>query len=144
MTQQRYNDTERLISDMDQLQLTNETEVMIYREDRHHEEIVVDLGGQEEQFEELKTLIAFAAGNLCKMDRIAQEYNKDKQFADHYEVAYLRLDAPDTIRITYFGVCENTEFDVVFQVADGDLILRSFGTIKDIASDWYKTDAGYR
>ncbi|MDE6941013.1 MAG: hypothetical protein K2P40_08760 [Lachnospiraceae bacterium] len=59
MTQQRYNDTERLISDIDQLQLTNETEVMIYREDRHHEEIVVDLGGQEEQFEELKTLIAF-------------------------------------------------------------------------------------
>ncbi len=117
---------------------------MIYREDRHHEEIVVDLGGQEEQFEELKTLIAFAAGNLCKMDRIAQEYNKDKQFADHYEVAYLRLDTPDTIRITYFGVCENTEFDVVFQVADGDLILRSFGTIKDIASDWYKTDEGYR
>jgi len=47
-------------------------------------------------------------------------------------------------RITYFGVCENTEFDVVFQVADGDLILRSFGTIKDIASDWYKTDEGYR
>ncbi len=48
MTQQRYNDTERLISDIDQLQLTNETEVMIYREDRHHEEIVVDLGGQKE------------------------------------------------------------------------------------------------
>jgi hypothetical protein len=59
LTQQRYNDTERLISDIDQLQLTNETEVMIYREDRQHEEIVVDLGGQEEQFEELKTLIAF-------------------------------------------------------------------------------------
>ena len=52
MTQQRYNDTERLISDIDQLQLTNETEVMIYREDRQHEEIVVDLGGQKEQFEE--------------------------------------------------------------------------------------------
>ncbi len=48
-----------MISDIDQLQLTNETEVMIYREDRHHEEIVVDLGGQKEQFEELKTLIAF-------------------------------------------------------------------------------------
>ena len=32
---------------------------MIYREDRQHEEIVVDLGGQKEQFEELKTLIAF-------------------------------------------------------------------------------------
>ncbi len=48
MTQQRYNDTERLISDIDQLQLTNETEVMIYREDRQHEEIVVDLGGQKE------------------------------------------------------------------------------------------------
>lgn len=59
MTHQRYNDTERLISDIDQLQLTNETEVMIYREDRQHEEIVVDLGGQKEQFEELKTLIAF-------------------------------------------------------------------------------------
>ncbi len=48
-----------MISDIDQLQLTNETEVMIYREDRQHEEIVVDLGGQKEQFEELKTLIAF-------------------------------------------------------------------------------------
>lgn len=125
----RYNDDKRLITDKDKLQLTNETEVIIYREDAFHEDVVVDLQGQEGRFEELKAQILYAAANLCQMDCIAQEYDTDAQFADHYEVAYIRLDAPDTIRMTYFGVCENTEFDVVFLRTDKGLVLKSFGAV---------------
>lgn len=144
MAQERYRDKNRLITDMDQLQLTNKSEVIIYREDKYHEEIVVSLEGQADRFEELRASIAFAAANLCEMDCIVQEYDGDEQFAEHYEAAYLCLDAPDLIRITYFGACENTEFDVVFQLENNELVLKSFGSAKDIAPDWYRTDAGYR
>lgn len=137
MAHKRYNDENRLITDRNQLQLTNGTEVVIYREDAFHEDIVVELEGQADQFEELKPLIAFAAANLCEMDCVAQEYDGDEQFAEHYEAAYVCLDAPDRIRITYFGACENTEFDVVFQRENSDLVLKSFGMVKDIAPDWY-------
>jgi len=139
MAHRRYDDENRLITDRDQLQLTNGTEVVIYREDAFHEDIVVDLGGQADRFEELKPLIVFAAANLCEMDCVAQEYDGDGQFAEHYEAAYVSLDAPDRISITYFGVCENTEFDVVFQRVDNDLVLKSFGMAKDIAPEWYIT-----
>lgn len=142
MAYRRYNDENRLITDRDQLQLTNGTEVVIYSEDAFHEDIVVDLEGQADRFEELKPLIVFAAANLCEMDCVAQEYDGDEQFADHYEAAYVSLDAPDRIRITYFGACENTEFDVVFQRVNNDLVLKSFGMAKDIAPDWYIKGAG--
>ena len=144
MAHKRYNDEKRLITDRNQLQLTNGTEVVIYREDAFHEDIVVELEGQADQFEELKPLIAFAAANLCEMDCVAQEYDGDGQFAERYEAAYVCLDAPDRVRITYFGTCENTEFDVVFQRESNDLVLKSFGMAKDIASDRYRTGISNR
>lgn len=136
MIHERYNDKSKLIINANELQLTNGTEVMIYREDQWHDEIVVDLEGQEEKFEELKQLIIFVAENLCKMDCIAQKYDGDNQFADSYEIAYICLDAPDKIKLTYYGTIENTEFDVVFQHINGTLMLKSFGTVKDIQPDW--------
>lgn len=140
MIRERYNDKNRLIADADELQLTNEAEVMIYREDKWQDEIVVDLEGQPDKFEELKPFIVFAAENLCKMDYIAQkyEYNRDTGFADHFVVAYICLDTPDRIKLTYYGTVENTEFDVVFQYINGGFILRSFGMIKNIPPDWDK------
>lgn len=144
MAHKRYNDENRLITDRGQLQLTNGTEVVIYRGDAFHEDIVVDLEGQADRFEGLKPLIALAAANLCEMDCVAQEYDGDGQFAEHYEAAYVCLDAPDQIRITYFGACENTEFDVVFQRERNDLVLKSFGMAKDIASDRYRTGISNR
>lgn len=128
LVHERYNDKSYLIADANELRLSNESEVVIYRETECHDEIVVDLEGQEERFEELKTRIAFAAGNLCKMDSIAQEYDGTGRFADDFAAAYIRLDGEDVIIITYFGTYENTEFDVVFQYNGDRFVLKSFGT----------------
>ena len=67
MIHKRYNNKSKLIADANNLQLTNGTEVMIYREDQWHDDVVVDLEEQAEKFEELKPLIVFVAENLCKM-----------------------------------------------------------------------------
>lgn len=136
MVRERYNDKSKLITDTNELQLTNRAEVMIYREDLWQEEIVVELEGQTENFEELKPFIVFVAENLCKMDCIAQRFSQkhsaDEQFADSYIIAYISLDMPDRIKLTYYGTLENTCFDVVFQYTNNEFILKSFGTIKDI------------
>lgn len=138
MIQERYNDKSRLITNVGELQLTNGTEVMIYQEDQWHDDVVVDLGGQAETFEELKPLIIFAAKNLCKMDCIAQKYDGSDDFTEAFAAAYICLDMPDKIRLTYYGTTVNTAFDVVFQRADDELVLKSFGIVKDIPPDWEK------
>lgn len=127
MIRERYNDKRHLIADAEGLRLANATEVIIYREDQWYSEVVVDLEGQADKFDELKSFIALVAGNLCKMDCIAQKYDGNYKFTDCYEVAYIRLGAPDRIILTYYGIMENTEFDVVFQHINGEFILRSFG-----------------
>jgi len=134
----RYNNKSKLIADANNLQLTNGTEVMIYREDQWHDDVVVDLEEQAEKFEELKQLIVFVAENLCKMDCIAQKYDGDDKFAYGYAVAYVCIDMPDRIKLTYYGMTVNTEFDVVFQHINGEFILKSFGMVKDISPNWDK------
>ncbi|MDE7424768.1 MAG: hypothetical protein K2N51_13945 [Lachnospiraceae bacterium] len=132
MIHKRYNNKSKLITDTNKLQLTNETEVIIYREEQYYDEVVVDLEGQVDKFDELKPLIGFVAENLCKMDCIAQKYDGDDKFAENYAIAYVCLESPNTIKLTYFGTFVNTEFDVVFQYIKEDLVLKSFGTMKNI------------
>lgn len=136
MIHNRYNNKSKLITDVNEYQLTNETEVIIYYEEEYYDDIVVDLKGQVDKFDELKPFIGFVAENLSKMDCIAQKYDGDDKFAENYAIAYICLDAPDTIKLTYFGTFVNTEFDVVFQCLNGDLVLKSFGTVKNIPSNW--------
>lgn len=138
MIHNRYNNKSKLITNINEFQLTNETEVIIYREEQYYDEIVVDLERQVDKFDELKPFIGFVAENLSKMDCIAQKYDGDDKFAENYAIAYICLDAPDTIKLTYFGTFVNTEFDVVFQCLNGELVLKSFGTTKNIPSDWNK------
>lgn len=138
MIHERYNNKSQLITDPNSLQLTSGTEVVIYREDQWHDEVFVDLEEQAGQVEELKPLIVFVAENLCKMDCIAQKYSKDNKFAFGYVVAYVCIDMPDRVTLTYFGTLENTEFDVVFQHINSEFILKSFGTVKDIPPNWDK------
>ena len=141
MLQRRYNDKKNLITDRSELQLSSTEEVLIYREDEWHDEIVVDLEGRKEKFEELKPLIVFVAENLCEMDYIAQKYSAlcgDHEFVDGYVVAYVCLRDPDLISLTYYGTCENTQFDVVFQHSQDGLVLKSFGMVKEIDPDWDK------
>lgn len=138
---ERYADSLKLIVDVNELQLTKWGTVLVYRGDEQHDEIAVNLGEQEEKFEDLKPYLACIAKNLCKMDSIAQKYTAlhgNSSFADDYEAAYICLDASDKVRLGYYGINENTEFDVVFQHINGDFILKSFGMVKNIPSDWDK------
>lgn len=120
--------------------MTNDAEVVIYRESKWENEIVICLGDQADRFEELKPFIILTAENLCKMDYMAQkyEYDCDSSFADHFGIAYICLDALEKVILTYYGTIENTEFDVAFQYLNGMFILKSFGMVKDIPPDWDK------
>ena len=141
MIQKRYEDSTKLIVDANELELTGTAQVLVYREDKWYDEITVDLQGQEEKFEELKPLIVYAAQNLCKMDVIAQRYSAlhgDSKFVEGYKVAYICLGALEEISVYYYGMRENTEFEVIFQRVGDELLLKSFGMTKNIPPDWDK------
>ncbi len=124
MLHERYTDISKLITNMDELQLTNGNEVIVYHEDKWYTEVVVCLESQIEKFNELKAFIAFVAQNLSKMDIIVQEYSEDNAFAYHFQIGYLYLDMPNRIRLEYWGMVENTEFEVVFEYTDGEFVLK--------------------
>lgn len=139
MIQKRYTDKEKLIADPDELKLTDGTLVQIYQEDKWYGEVFVDLEDSADEFETLKPYIVSAAEKLCEMDTIVQRYSAsrgDSRFSDHYDVAYVCLDKPDGIRLTYYGTCVNTMFDVCFQCENNKLILKSCGLVKNIPPDW--------
>ncbi len=81
-------------------------------------------------------MIVFIAENLCKMDYIAQKYTRDNKFAYSYMVAYIYIEIPDRVKLTYYGTIQNTEFDVTFQHINSEFILKSFGMVKDIQPNW--------
>ena len=124
--------------DINELKLTEDAQVLIYYGDKQYDEVTIDLEGEESKFDELKPYIIFVAKNLCKMDCIAQKYSRDSEFAYRYEVAYIHLNVRDIISLRYYGMIENTEFDVVFQYVNGDFILKSFGMVKNIPLNWDK------
>lgn len=142
MTKKRYMDTTKLITNIDNLKLTDEGDVLIYCGDEWYIEVSVDLHGKEEQFEQLKPMIVYLAKNLCNIDMIAQKYSalddKDDEFVYNYEIAYIDISALDEISVTYYGMRVNTQFDVVFQCVDNQFLLKSFGTRKNIPLDWNK------
>lgn len=142
MIRSRYADRSKIITDEKKLQLTDETQVMIFRGDEIYSEVVVDLEERAAEFEKLKSLIVFIAGSLDEMDRIAQKYAEDSHFTEHYEAVIVYLDGHDRLRLEYWGMIENTVFDVIFQYnieeTENGLILKAFGMQKDIPPDWDK------
>lgn len=141
MIKKRYTDTAQLITNIDKLELTDAGEVLIYCGDKWYDEVTVNLEGEEEKFEELKPMIAHVAKNLWKIDLIAQRYDTlygDGKFFYSYEVAYICFSTLDEISVRYYGMQVNTEFDVVFQCANDEFRLKSFGMRKNIPPDWNK------
>lgn len=139
MVKKRYTDTAKLITNIDKLELTDAGEVLIYRGDKWYGEVTVNLEGKEEKFEELKPVIAYVAKNLCKIDLIAQRYDTlygDGKLVYSCEMAYICLNALDEIRVRYYGMQVNTEFDVVFQYVNDEFLLKSFGMRENIPIDW--------
>lgn len=141
MLKKRYADFDKLITDIDKLELTDEREVLIYHNDKFYDDVFVYLDDDKEDFEKLKPFIAFLAENLWKLDMIAQRYDdiyNNSNLAQSYEAAYIRLKAPNEVSIEYYGMRENTEFDVVFKHEEDKFILKSFGMRKNIPDDWDK------
>lgn len=141
MIQKRYADADKLITDIDKLELTDEREVLIYHNDKFYDDVSVILDDDKENFERIKPFIAFAAENLWKLDMIAQRYNdiyENGSFAQSYEAAYVTLKAPNEVSVGYYGMRENTEFDVVFRYEEDKFVLKSFGMRKNISADWDK------
>ena len=141
MLKKRYADFDKLITDIDELKLTNSEEVLIYHNDKFYDDVFVYLDGNKENFEKLKPYIAFLAENLWKLDMIAQKYDdiyNNSNLAQSYEAAYIMLKNPDEISVGYFGMRENTEFDAVFKCEEDKFILKSFGMRKNIPADWDK------
>ena len=59
MIRKRYVDTAKLITDIEKFELTGAGEILIYCGDKWYDEVTVNLEGQEEKFEELKSIIAY-------------------------------------------------------------------------------------
>ena len=131
----RYADIEKFVTDPDELQIANGSEVYISSEDNY--DIVVDLQGHTEDFEQLKPFISFVAKNICELDNIAQKFDnlhsKSSQFP--YVVAVVFVDNPYVI-LEYWGTEENTQFDVVLEHNNEKFFVKSFGTIQDIPENW--------
>lgn len=139
MIQTRYTDTTKLITDIEKLELTDTGEVLIYCGDKWYSEVTINLEGKEEKFEELKAAIVHVAKNLYKIDLIAQKYNAlygAGNFVYDYEAAYICFNTLDEISVRYYGMQENTEFDVVFQCVSDEFLLTSFGMRENISPDW--------
>ncbi len=130
MIQKRYTDTTKLITNIDNLRLTDAGEVLIYCGDKWYSEVTINLEGKKEKFEELKPMIVYIAKSLWKIDLITQKYNtlhEDGKFTYNYEVAYICFNTLDEICVRYYGIQMNTEFDVVFQCVNDEFLLKSFG-----------------
>ena len=128
MLHKRYTDNTKLISNADELQLTNQTEVVIYRKDKWQDEIIVDLEEQAENFEQLKPYIAYIAQNLSNMDCMVQKYSKEPKFAFDFILAYVYMDLSNHIILEYWGTTVNTTFQVIFEQANGKFHLKKCGT----------------
>ncbi len=134
----RYNDIEKFVIDPNKLQVVNGSEIYISIEENYN--IVVDLQGHTDEFEQLKPFIITVVQNVCELDNTAQKFDKLQSGSPHfpYVVSIIFIDYPYVI-FEYWGTEENTQFDVVFEYNEGTFALKSFGTILDISSNWEQT-----
>lgn len=134
----RYNDIEKFVIDPNKLQVVNGSEIYISSEENYN--IVVDLQGHTDEFEQLKPFIITVVQNVCELDNVAQKFDKLQSGSPHfpYVVSIIFIDYPYVI-FEYWGTEENTQFDVVFEYNEGTFTLKSFGTILDISPNWEQT-----
>lgn len=80
-------------------------------------------------------------GYICELDNMAQKYHSVRHPALEqfpYDLANIYIDGQEDIRLEYYGIIENTEFDVGFKFVENRFVLKSYGMIKDIPEDWDK------
>lgn len=129
----RYDDLGKFITDSSQLRITNATEVYISSDENYG--IVVDLDGQADKFEALKPFIVFLAEHICELDNMAQRFSSlrhpnERHFP--FDLAIIYLEEPDIVRLEYWGILENTVFDVAFRYKENEFELIKFGMLDHI------------
>ena len=131
----RYNDIEKFVIAPNKLQVVNGSEIYISSEENYN--IVVDLQGHTDEFEQLKPFIITVVQNVCELDNTAQKFDKLQSGSLYFPcvVSIIFIDYPYVI-FEYWGTEENTQFDVVFEHSEGKFTLKSFGTISNIPSNW--------
>jgi len=78
----RYNNIEKFIIDPNKLQMVNGSEVYISSEENYN--IVVDLQGHTDEFEQLKPFIITVVQNVCELDNTAQKFDKLQSGSPHF------------------------------------------------------------
>lgn len=134
----RYHNSENFVTDISKLTIINTSEIYISGPDDY--DIVIDLENRINEFEILKPFISLVTNNICKMDNMVQEYNRlhcrENEF--DFDLTVIYFDKPNVIRLDYWGNRINTQFIVVFEFNGNEFVLKSFGKINNIPSDWNK------
>ncbi|NBI67522.1 hypothetical protein D1646_12015 [Pseudoflavonifractor sp. 60] len=132
----RYGDLSKFVTDPDRLELTRDGLVYLSAEEDY--DIAADLSGQEEKFIALRPQLASTARNLGRLDDLVQRCHQEQSGGGRrfpYSLEFVYLDKPYLI-LEYWGMIENTTFDVVFRQEDGKFIMESFGMRNNLPPDW--------
>lgn len=132
-----------LINSMEELSLRIRSgeDIIIFGADKWYEDIILCLEDEEEWTDEMKLFAYFISQNFYQMDNIAAEYNAhygDRKFVDDFQLAIIYINSKSQIRLEYWGIKDNTQFDICFEYISERFILKSFGLEKDIPFDWNK------
>lgn len=135
----RYSDKSKFIADESRIEFYEDCYIRISDEDDYDMEIVLTKGARD--IADIKKYIISLIGYICELDNMAQKYLSIQhpaldQFP--YDLANIYIDGPEDIRLGYYGIIENTEFDVGFKFVENRFVLRSYGMTKDIPEDWDK------
>lgn len=134
----RYYDIEKFVTDSSKLRVVNTSEIYISSPEDY--DIVIDLEDRINEFEKLKPFITLVAGNICKLDNMVQQFNRmrcgDNDF--DFDLSVICLEKSNILKLDYWGTRINTQFVVVFEFTCNEFVMKSFGRINDIPSDWNK------
>ena len=111
----RYKDLNKFIIESEKLQIEEDYYVCLSKPEDY--DIVAYLGEKAKELEIWKPLLIFLATHIYELDNaVQQRYEKwyHQIFTD--DLAVIVIDKIDTIRLTYYGTIENTEYDVVFEL----------------------------
>ena len=135
----RYSDASKLIKNIDDIKLEKNHQIVIFSGDKFLNDVVLEVGNLEDEFDKVRPFLFFIAQHFYRMDDIASEYSAvhgERQFVYKYEIAAISIDYEGLLHILYFGMTENTEFEVVFQFDKDEFVLKKFGMAENIPKNW--------
>ncbi len=129
----RYNDISKFITDSKKLQIINNNEVYISKEDDYDIAVVLE-EGQLEVFEDLRDFIVCIAQHICKIDNCVQEfYRQHSQALDFpfdLEIVYIDEVSTHSITLDYWEIGVNNQFLVECVYENNRFIIQEIGNHK--------------